>query len=367
MLPVIVPSRTVIGMKTRQSTAGRVTSRLVLGGVGLVLLAWLVGRGLHSGATSGQEPPAAAPSEEEFVAASILGAHTDVELARSALDPWPKEPDAAFRKTESFHPEPGAWFPTPPDRDLGGMVSSEVLAAYYGSELQAALADMGTLADKLYEMDSWVRPTGHRLGEAGTSLEAIKRMMIERCDKKNLLFSTVFDDGWTPQAIYSITDFSGSLARALGDHAIANGKPKAHLPFPKQRESQARIEELRLPRDLLIDELVKEVRAAVARDLEPVSLTQKPAVGSMHVGAALNWVTRSVRERREQNPSRWWFTTIGQGGPRSSYLGHYIALATDFPECNAVIQQILVLENQLEAALAAEKQWWLDNCEWKDA
>jgi hypothetical protein len=42
-------------------------------------------------------------------------------------------------------------------------------------------------------------------------------------------------------------------------------------------------------------------------------------------------------------------------------------LATDFPECNAVIQQILAAESSLEAALAAEKQWWLDNCEWKDA
>lgn len=340
--------------------------RLVLGAVGLVLLAWLVGRGWRSGSMSGQEHSAAAPYGDEVAVASIRDVQNEVDLTRSVLDPTPEGSETVPAQMDLSAPVPGSWFPTPPDRDLGGMMNSEVLAVYYGSALATALEDMGSMANKLYQFDNWVRQPGHRLGEAGPSLEAIKRMMIERCNKRDLLFGTVFDDGWVPQSIYSATDIAGSINRVLADHAVAHGKPKAHLPFKKQEESRARIEELCRPRAMLIDELVAKVRDCVTRDLEPVSLTQQPAVGSMHVGV-LNWVPKAVRERRDLQPSRWWFTTIGQGGPRSSYLGHYIALATDFPECNAVIQQILVLENQLEAALAAEKQWWLDNCEWKDA
>jgi hypothetical protein len=353
-------------MNSMLSSAGRGSLRHLFGIVGLLLVGALVGYAVRPGSREGQTPKAAVPDDLGFGSAALSRAPLIPETLRAPVDSGAADGENGQSEPPRAEPVVGAWFPTPPDRDLGGMMTSEVLASFYGSEFPKALEDMGGLANKLYQFDNWMREPGHRLGEAGPSLEAIKRMMIERCNKRDLLFGTVFEDGWVPQAIYSATDFTGSLNRVLADHAVAHGKPKAHLPFKKQEESRARIEELCRPRALLIDELVAKVRECVTRDLEPVSLTQQPAVGSMHVGV-MNWVPKAVRERRDLQPSRWWFSTLGQGGPRSHYVGYYIALATDFPECNAVIQQILAAESSLEAALAAEKQWWLDNCEWKDA
>lgn len=222
----------------------------------------------------------------------------------------------------------GAWFKAPPDRDLGGLVSSQVLELYYGEDFPKALESMGSWSRRLQEFDSWVRPPGDRLGEAGPSLEAIKKDLVERCRADLLLRSGGLDLAFAPQS-----RFRDLAARPAAADAAAAG-PLIELIQTRQR---------------LLQELVTAAQGAMVRDLEPVSLVQRPEIGVLRIGVAMIWAPAPVARRQREDPSRWWITLAGEGGPRSAYLGAYFALLTDFPECRTLIDQILAVEARLQA------------------
>jgi hypothetical protein len=221
----------------------------------------------------------------------------------------------------------GAWFKAPPDRDLGGLVTSEVLELYYGADFPRALESMGTWSRRLDEFDSWVRPPGDRLGEAGPSLEAIKKDLVERCRADLLLRSSGLDLAFAPRSGFRMQSARRAAAGAAASDALS---------------------ELTQARQRLLEDLVLAAQRAVARDLEPVSLVRRPEIGVLRIGVALIWQPATLARRQLEHPSRWWITLSGEGGPRSAYLGAYFALLTDFPECRTLIDRILEVEARLQ-------------------